>query len=65
MAFEAAEAAEDFAGGAPALALFLRAVVADGVLAGAAVAVVFAAVGADLTAPDPNVPELMICAWRS
>lgn len=52
-----------FAAGAPALTDFLRAVVADDVLvAGAAVALVPA--GAALTAPDPNVPELMICARR-
>lgn len=62
MAFEAAVVG--LVAGAPALTLFLRAVVAEDVLAGGA-AVAFAAVGAALTAPDPNVPELMIYAWRS
>ena len=50
-----------FAADAPVVVVFLRAALAEGVLAAGA-AVAFAALGAAFTAPDPNVPELMIYA---
>lgn len=57
----AAEVVCFVAGAAPALAVFLRAEVAEAdFAAGVAVAVALVAEGVALTAPDPNVPELII-----